>query len=73
MELWAQESALESWTQESARDEDVDSIEAIVEKGVDAKMILLKTPYARSHTGVAKSRDTSGKKARDGVASTEHA
>jgi hypothetical protein len=36
------------------------------------KMILSKTPYAWRHSGVAKSGDTSGKKARDGVASTDH-
>jgi hypothetical protein len=34
---------------------------------------LSKMTYARLHTGVAKSEDTSGKKTCGGVASTEHA
>jgi hypothetical protein len=38
-------------------------------KGVSMpRTILLRTPYARRHTGVAKSGDTSGKNAHDGVA-----
>ena len=37
------------------------------------KTILSKLPYARCHTGFAKAGDTSGTKARIGVASTVHA
>jgi hypothetical protein len=64
---------MESWAHEGARDEDVDSIEAVVEESDEAETILSKTPHARRHTRVAKSGDTSGKKARGGAASTEHA
>jgi hypothetical protein len=71
LEAAAQESAMELWAHEGAHDEDMDSIEAIKERS-RPKTILSRMPYARHHTRVAKSGDTSGKKAHGGVASTEH-
>jgi hypothetical protein len=63
---------MESWAHEGARDKDVDSIDSIVEEGVDAEDDLVKNTYGRRHIGFAMSGNMSGKKARDGVASTEH-
>jgi hypothetical protein len=66
------ESAMESWAHEGTRDEDVYSIEPIVEEGVDAKDNLVKTDICKVPHQSYKSGDTSGKKAHGGVASIEH-
>jgi hypothetical protein len=63
MELWVHEArVVKTWTRSRQS----------LKRATKPKTILSKMPYARRHTGVAKSGDTSGKKARGGVANIEH-
>jgi hypothetical protein len=71
MKSRAHESAMESLPHMCA-DKDGDTIKAVIEEGVEPKTILSKTTYARWHTKFAKSRDMSGTKARNSIASTKH-
>jgi hypothetical protein len=51
---------MESWAHEGARDKDVDSIDAIVEEGVDAEDDLVENTYGRRHIRFAKFGNMSG-------------